>query len=626
MLYRREIDGLRAIAIVPVILFHAGVSPFHGGYVGVDIFFVISGYLITSLLLESMNEGRWSIIDFYERRARRILPALFFVVAVTFPFAWYYMIPHQLGEFSQSLVAVSLFASNVLFWKQSDYFDTSSELKPLLHTWSLSVEEQYYVIFPIFLALVWRWGRRSTVWLMGIVAVISLLAAQIYAQKYQAATFYLLHTRAWELFLGGLAAVHLQRSKQPLPTSIDFGLIGLMMIVASIFAFDKSTPFPSFYALLPTVGAMLVILYSRPSNLSGTVLGHGLPVQLGILSYSAYLWHQPILAILKIRGDTTELGQIELLLLFIGIFPLSYLTYRFVETPFRNRAFISRGAIFSSSLAGIIAVTTVGYMGNTSHGFLEYKLAGISAENKNFVVDINQAKQFRTNLYNELKGSMLSTSFSNDKRRHVLIIGDSMGDELAMLLTRHGEYFKGDEFRLIRLQNMCIDPMSMHNDYCEQTYGDFLRSPLPEHSDLILVSFLWKSDSDYALILKTLDELKKHNKPMIIFGSAAFIDMASVAYKVASAAPRYTQDEIDRVVFNSQRKKFNDGNEIIKSWAQKNNTRYLDRKDIYCFATEQKCRIILENGQTLLWDNAHLTALGMDVSARRIRELGWLER
>jgi len=176
--YRAEIDGLRALAVVPVILFHAGFELFSGGFVGVDVFFVISGYLITTILIEDIENKRFSIVNFYERRARRILPALFLVMLVCIPFAWMWMIPSQMKDFSQSLVAVSLFASNILFWRESGYFDATAEEKPLLHTWSLAVEEQYYVLFPIFLILAWRFGKNRVFWMIVVMAAISLLLSE----------------------------------------------------------------------------------------------------------------------------------------------------------------------------------------------------------------------------------------------------------------------------------------------------------------------------------------------------------------------------------------------------------------------------------------------------------------
>lgn len=160
MKYRSEIDGLRSVAVIPVIFFHAGISIFKGGFIGVDVFFVISGYLITTIILTEMGQSRFSIANFYERRVRRILPALFLVMLVSLPFAWFWLIPSDLKNFSQSLAAVSSFSSNFLFWRESGYWDTASELKPLLHTWSLAVEEQYYVLFPLFLSLMWKYRKR----------------------------------------------------------------------------------------------------------------------------------------------------------------------------------------------------------------------------------------------------------------------------------------------------------------------------------------------------------------------------------------------------------------------------------------------------------------------------------
>ena len=198
MKYRTEIDGLRALAVVPVILFHAGFELFSGGFVGVDIFFVISGYLITSLLIEDIEKDRFSILSFYERRARRILPALFLVMLVCIPLAWTWMLPSQMQEFSHSLIAVCLFVSNILFWRETGYFGAAAEEKPLLHTWSLAVEEQYYVFFPLFLFFFWRFGKSNVFWLVVILTACSLALSEWAWRNAAMANFYLAPTRAWE--------------------------------------------------------------------------------------------------------------------------------------------------------------------------------------------------------------------------------------------------------------------------------------------------------------------------------------------------------------------------------------------------------------------------------------------
>lgn len=212
MRYRAEVDGLRSIAVVPVILFHAGLSVFSGGYVGVDVFFVISGYLITMILAQEIADGRFSLLRFYERRARRILPALFAVMLLCLPFAWMWMLHWEMLNFARSLVAVNLFASNVLFYMQAGYFAPSAEEFPLLHTWSLAVEEQFYIVFLLLLLVLWRFGRRSVMVIIGVLALLSLALCQWLITSQPDATFYLIHTRAWELFAGALVALWQLRS------------------------------------------------------------------------------------------------------------------------------------------------------------------------------------------------------------------------------------------------------------------------------------------------------------------------------------------------------------------------------------------------------------------------------
>ena len=235
MKYRAEIDGLRALAVLPVILFHAGFEWFSGGFVGVDVFFVISGYLITTIIISEMAEGKFSIVNFYERRARRILPALFFVMAACLPFAWLWLMPNDLKDFGQSLVAVSIFSSNFLFWLESGYFDTAAELKPLLHTWSLAVEEQYYILFPVFLMLTWRLGIKWILILLSIVFLVSLGVAQWGAYNMPSAAFFLFPTRGWELLIGVFAAFYLKYNTHLKLHSLNqtLSLLGFGMVVYS---------------------------------------------------------------------------------------------------------------------------------------------------------------------------------------------------------------------------------------------------------------------------------------------------------------------------------------------------------------------------------------------------------
>ncbi|RMH46375.1 MAG: acyltransferase [Alphaproteobacteria bacterium] len=253
--YRADIDGLRALAVLPVVLFHAGVPGFSGGYVGVDVFFVISGYLITGILAAETSAGRLSILGFYERRVRRILPALIAVCAVTAAAALAVMMPQDLREFGRSLAGAMLFFSNFVFAAGAGYFDAPAETKPLLHTWSLSIEEQFYLIFPwVMLWLRGRWRRPVLLALLG-----ASLAASIAGVRFDPENaFFMPHLRAWELLLGGLIALGWPPAAPRLAPAL--GLAGLALVLGPVFLYDRATPFPGLAALAPCIGAGLVIL------------------------------------------------------------------------------------------------------------------------------------------------------------------------------------------------------------------------------------------------------------------------------------------------------------------------------------------------------------------------------
>ena len=375
MKYRKEIDGLRAVAVLPVVLFHAGFEIFSGGFVGVDVFFVISGYLITTIILSEMERGTFSLLNFYERRARRILPALFFVMFACLPFAWVWLSPSDMEDFSQSLGAVSIFASNFLFWHEAGYWDAANELKPLLHTWSLAVEEQYYILFPPFLIVMWRYRKR---WILGsfmAMAAVSLVASEWGSTNIPVANFYLLPTRAWELAIGAsIAFFFLYRKRQMgvfLSSKISaevLGLVGIVMIGYSVFTLDETVPFPGFHALVPTIGTGLVIVFSSAQTVVGRLLGMSLLVKTGLVSYSAYLWHYPIFAFARHRS-LTEPSDFLFAVLAVFSFLLAYISWRFVERPFRKKGVFDRKTIFVFAFVGSVFFIAIALPGHLNFGW-----------------------------------------------------------------------------------------------------------------------------------------------------------------------------------------------------------------------------------------------------------------
>lgn len=369
MRYRPEIDGLRAIAVVPVILFHAGFSAFSGGFVGVDVFFVISGFLITNIIHREIAAGNFSIARFYERRARRILPALYLICLACIPFACLWMLPRDLRDFSQSLVAVNLFASNILFWLESGYFETAAGLKPLLHTWSLAIEEQFYIFFPIFLFLVRKLSHRSLFVLIGVLSLGSLAIAEYGSRLHPVANFFLLPSRAWELGIGAMMALAIGDGRVGTRPIREIGsLAGLGLITFAVFGFDETIRFPSVWALVPVGGTALVIACSGGGDLAGRVLGWRPVVAIGLVSYSAYLWHHPLFAFARLRSlepPTTGLY----LALIAATFVLAFLSWRFVEAPFRNRRATSVRRLAAFAAPAAAAMLAVGVWGHATDGF-----------------------------------------------------------------------------------------------------------------------------------------------------------------------------------------------------------------------------------------------------------------
>lgn len=418
--YRAEIDGLRAIAVIPVVLFHAGLDFFGGGFVGVDVFFVISGYLITTILIGDIERGQFSIVNFYERRARRILPALFFVMMVCTFFAWKSMLPSQMKDFSLSLIAVCLFASNILFWQKTDYFSPSSELNPMLHTWSLAVEEQYYIIFPLFLLFTWRFGKNRVFLIIIVMAVISLLMSEWGWRNQAVANFYLAPTRAWELFAGSISAFLVLRNGVRKNNLLAF--LGLTAVIIPIFTYDENTPFPSIYALPPVSGVVLLILYAGKETLVAKILSTKVFVGVGLISYSVYLWHQPVFAFARI-GLVEQPSVILMVVLSIASVILGWLSWLYVETPFRNRGTFTRADIFKISGIGLVVFIVLGLVGYLNKGF-------------------PSRLEFEELAYHSMKdesGSCFGRidSFCNleDKRKKIFVIGDSTIQPLATSLN-----------------------------------------------------------------------------------------------------------------------------------------------------------------------------------------------
>jgi peptidoglycan/LPS O-acetylase OafA/YrhL len=368
--YRPDIDGLRAIAVLPVVLFHFRIAPFTGGFIGVDIFFLISGFLICSLIYKGISSGTFSLVEFYERRARRIFPALFTVILFTALASFLLLIPEDLVSFGKSLGATAIFSSNFEFLREAGYFDTSADFKPLLHTWSLAVEEQFYLLFPLLMMLVARRSRGAALALIAVLAAASLgLGLWLLRVHHPSMAFYLAPSRAWELALGAmLALANLAPPRSRIIAELLCG-VGLALIAWSLFAFSSRTPFPAANALLSCGGAVLLLHAGAVQQTWSSRLLSAPPMAfVGRISYSLYLWHWPVFVFANYvsLGALTLVEKGALIALSIG---LAALSARFVERPFRgSQSKIGRKTVFALSGVAVASTLAVAGLAVASHG------------------------------------------------------------------------------------------------------------------------------------------------------------------------------------------------------------------------------------------------------------------
>ena len=419
LIYRSEIDGLRTIAVLSVIIYHAqftifGHHFFKGGFVGVDIFFVISGYLISRILLSELFEkGRISFLKFYERRARRILPILFTVFIASFPFAYKYLLPNQFIEYAQSILSATFFSSNIFFYfTNTQYGAEDSLLQPFLHTWSLGVEEQFYILFPIVLLLAYKFAKNHLVTIIAVLILISLQYADWQSAKNTQLNFFMLTSRLWELGIGSLLAFYelkYGRVKNELLNQ-TMPLLGLFLIAHSIVFFNNQTPHPSLITLLPTLGTALIILYSlNKTDLVGKVLSWKPIVGIGLISYSMYLWHYPIFAFARI-SNIEGIHNIEKILLILATIILSIISYYLIEKPFRNVGLISKKKLIITLSTLCILIISI-----SSYFFL---IPTIKEEPK-----IDKLMRERSEYRYEICG-LANENCKNKK--NILLVGDSM--------------------------------------------------------------------------------------------------------------------------------------------------------------------------------------------------------
>ena len=506
--YRPEIDGLRAIAVVTVIIYHAEIflldhKIFKGGFIGVDIFFVISGYLITSIIYkELITTGTFSFKYFYQRRIRRIIPVLLLVILASLPFAWIYLLPHSLIDFSKSILYSLGFSSNFYFhYSGQEYGAESGLLKPFLHTWSLAVEEQFYILFPVILLIVFKYFRKYLIHILILGFIISLVSADWSSKSYPSISFYFLHTRMWELLAGSILAYFEikqgHRSKNKVLNTI-LPSIGLFLIIFTIVFFKLHFPHPSLYSLPAIVGVCLIIWFSDSNEIVTRFLSTKFFVGIGLISYSLYLWHYPIFAFVRINEITEDGLSINLLLVIITV--LSIVTYYFIERPARNKKHK-----FNIILGSIIIslVISIGFNFNTINkaGF-KNRMPEILA--KNLEQDIFDANIFQESwkFWHLLRDSdgeycfnkISRCEFNTSSNQKVFLVGDSHAGsimyDLKDKVIRNNYQFITSVVGACGYYpgfNMIITKTGKKDDKCTDEYFQRLKEVLSKERDSIII-------------------------------------------------------------------------------------------------------------------------------------------
>ena len=610
--YRPDIDCLRALAVVSVIGYHFNIPPFRSGFIGVDIFFVISGFLITGIIHADVEAGEFSFLRFYARRARRILPALYVVVAATMAFAYLCLPPLEYVGLAEQSLSVIAFCSNILFWMQHGYFDGASITKPLLQTWSLSVEEQFYFLFPaiiVWIAAIWR-SRPYVPVLFGIFAA-SLALCIFQTASSPAAAFYLLPARAWEFALGALIAVGGFPSTTSMRLRGGAAIAGWIILGVSVNVFVPTSPYPGANALLPCAGAALVIWSAIPAGRFIALLRPLLFI--GLISYSLYLWHWPI-AVFSDLIFGPQQPPILKLALIATCFVISVASYYFVEQPFRQPSTklrtiaIGAACVASGSMPVIL---TNGFENRLTQReasiarYSQYDPTSAYSMGRCFVVP---HQQWNEHLCLNLE----------DKKQNVLVWGDSYAAHLV-----HGLKKANPEAHFMQAtMSGCVpvlEPYSHQKADCNQFNNSILRSALSLKPDAIIVSSAWTDPSLEAGVAELLKILTPAKIPVIVIGPTPRYDTAFPRIYLSQILVRRwyarPQTRLAPDIFSIDEK-------LSQTVSAFPDVRYISPLSKLCHT---ECPTFVGD-VPVTWDAGHLTTEGSELVARAISPDMGLER
>ena len=625
--YRPHLDGIRALAVVMVVAFHLGVEWLPGGFVGVDVFFVLSGYLITRQIAIELRERRFSLLDFYDRRMRRLLPALFAMLIGSTILALCVLLPRDLDDFGESLVAAVLSISNFYFWTVSGYFAPAAETMPLLHTWSLAVEEQFYLLFPPLMLLLWRMGSTRVWRTLALLALVSFVAGIWAARAVPEAGFYLLPMRAWELLLGSLLALapgFAPASPRQRSAAASLGLLG---IGSAIVTFDAGTPFPGMAAALPCLGAALVIWAGQPAPIATVNAGAkprplvlrllSLPplVFIGLISYSLYLWHWPLIVLLG-QWSPTHSSPAGMVLIVAATFAIASASWRYIEQPFRRGTSLwtTRGLRVRSSGVLVVLLALVGVTLDIGGGFPWLQPKAVLA----VVDDTHDRSPLRERCHFEQseqgrRAFADACAFGDASDRRIVVFGDSHGAELAYALSqvareRHLYVRQVTASGCPPLLGLALPRRPGCADHNNKMVGALAEST--PSTILMIASYFhrrgsaleWPEES-WRAMERTVSTLRKFGHDVVLLGGWPPHPGGDLPHVLAREIRRGHHAE--DYVFDIDTQRAATIDESLKAIARRQGATYIPLLEAVC-GGPKKCRAY-PHGQSIYFDNGHIS-------------------
>ena len=627
--YRPEIDGLRAIAVLSVVFYHAEFTInnheiFQGGFLGVDIFFVISGYLITSLIYKSFLINAFSLKDFYIRRIRRIVPMILVIILACIPVAYFFYLQSSLSDFINSIFSTLTFSSNFYFFHSGlIYGGPDALLKPLLHTWSLSVEEQFYILFPLFLFLIYKFTKKNILLIFCVICFLSFVSTLYISKFYPIYNFYFLNIRLWELLTGSIISIlefrHPNLKKKFYNKNINF--LSFFLIIASIFLLNDQISLPSYQTIPVIIGTSLIIFFNNKEDILTNFLSLKIFVFIGLISYSLYLWHYPIFSFYEYIFFSKENDFYKVLIIFISVI-ISIITYYYIEKPFRNKKIVTTKILFLYIISALIVIIifsiTILYKGK---GYQENIYEKVNIDNVFYRKEVSS-------VLDRLSFHSNRVSAFNDLKINILVVGNSHAEDFYLMLKTNQNFTKKNNIHLVSLRFL-EDNLNKLNSNKGKVSEYF------EKSNIILFSNRW-SKSDIIFLDNLLAKLVKTNKKIILTNQN--VNLPSTGKRDVTLLDKFIIDNkrlpnskeivilkkeyFDFMINERKRNRFNNK---LKGISEKYNLKLLDKSLYQCNYDSKTCEIFTPLNEKINYNDNHHTLAGMRYLGKKIYDMNWLK-